>query len=416
MAEPALTGGDPPTTQRAITQGATTQRATTQRAITQLATTQLATSQRDRDLRVLSGAVALLKSSDLASALPAFLKEVGPELGLDDLVITRLEDDQAGVFDQWRMRARAGARPHHGVGVAPGTEISFPLLRGEHLVGELRARARAGLTPADIGTVERLCDLLAVAMDGDRMLRREQATVAALRELDELDELKTTFLGSVSHDLRTTVTIIEGFAMLLSRQWADLTEVQRAEFVDRIWTSARSLGTLIEDLLDVARLDKTAAAPPLQALDLTELVPKIVNHLSTLLGGHLVSVAVAPHVVACGDPVALERILVNLLSNATKYTPPGTLIEVSLTVQNGGAVLRVADHGPGIPRPERDRVFERFYRGARGANSAARGLGIGLALVHDLVEDQQGRITLSETDGGGATFEVTFATAAPPGR
>jgi signal transduction histidine kinase len=403
MAEPALTGVDPPTTLRAATQSAVTQSATTER---------------DRDLRVLSGAVALLKASDLASALPAFLEEVGPELGLDDLVITRIEDDQAGVFDQWRVRARAGGRHQHNLGVAPGTEISFPLVRGEHLLGELRARARAGLSPSDIATVERLCDLLAVAMDGDRMLRREQETVAALRELDEL---KTTFLGSVSHDLRTTVTIIEGFAMLLSRQWDDLTGAQRAEFVERIWTSARSLGSLIEDLLDLARLDKTAAALPLQVLDLTELVPKIVTHLSTLLGHHLVSVAVAPHVATCGDPVALERILVNLLSNATKYTPPGTLIEVSLSVQNGDAVLRVADHGPGIPRPERDRVFERFYRGSRGANSAARGLGIGLALVHDLVEQQQGRITLSETCGGGATFEVTFATAAPvptscPGR
>lgn len=379
MVAPALTGGDPPITQR------------------------------DRDLRVLGSAVALLQSNDLASALPAFLDDVGPELGLDDLTVTRIEDDEAGVFDQWRLRARAGGRHQHGLGAAPGADISFPLVRGEHLLGELRARVRAGLSPGDIATVERLCDLLAVAIDADRMLRREQATVAGLRELDRL---KTTFLGSVSHDLRTSVTIIEGFAMLLSRQWTDLTEEQRTEFVDRIWLSARSLGTLVEDLLDLARLDKTAAAPPLQAIDLAELAPKIVTHLSTMLASHLVSVSVAPQVVVWGDPGSVERILVNLISNAAKYTPPGTRIEVDVSVEGSDVLVRVADHGPGIPPSEHDRIFDRFYRGPQTANSAARGLGIGLALVQELVEQMQGRITLSETRGGGATFEVRLAVAA----
>jgi len=368
----------------------------------------LVVSQRDRDLRVLGSAIALLQSSDLDSALPAFVEQIGPELALDDLIISRIEDDATHVFDEWRVRARAGAREQQGLGVTRGSELSFPLVRGEHLLGELRARARGPLSPADIETVERLCDLLAVAINSDRMLRREQQTVAGLRSLDEL---KTTFLGSVSHDLRTTVTIIEGFAMLLSRQWSDLTEGQRTEFVDRIWLSARSLGTLVEDLLDLARLDKTASALALQAVDLTELVPKIVSHLSTMLAGHLVGVDVAPQVVACADPVAVERILVNLLSNATKYTEPGTRIDVALSVEDDTAVLRVADHGPGIPPSERRKVFERFYRGTRGAQSAARGLGIGLALVQDLVDQLHGQITLSDTPGGGATFAVGLAIA-----
>ncbi len=205
---------------------------------------------------MLGSTVELLQSGDLDSTLPTFVGEFGPQLGLDDLMITRIEDDQPESLDQRRVRTRDGAQDRHDLGVAPGTELSFPLVRGEHLLGELQ----------------------------------------------------TTFLGSVSHDLRTTVTIIEGFAMLLSRQGHDLTEAQRTEFVDRIWLNARSLSTLIEDLLHLARLDKTTSTLSLQAIDLTDIVPQIVTHMSTMLANHAVSVRVAPHVVAYGDPVALEQI------------------------------------------------------------------------------------------------------------
>jgi two-component system OmpR family sensor kinase len=104
----------------------------------------------------------------------------------------------------------------------------------------------------------------------------------------------------------------------------------------------------------------------------------------------------------------VERILANLLSNAAKYTPAGTPIEVTLRTEDNSAVLTVADHGGGIPESERERVFTLFYRVDDESARATRGVGIGLALVRQLVDQIDGTVTIDETPGGGATFRVTI--------
>jgi signal transduction histidine kinase len=119
-------------------------------------------------------------------------------------------------------------------------------------------------------------------------------------------------------------------------------------------------------------------------------------------------VIVQPEVMAMGDLSAVERILVNLLSNAAKYTPPESAVEVGLERHDGVAVLTVTDHGPGIPEDQRERVFELFYRVNDSAARATRGVGIGLALARQLVGQLDGTITIGDTPGGGACFTVTI--------
>jgi two-component system OmpR family sensor kinase len=125
-------------------------------------------------------------------------------------------------------------------------------------------------------------------------------------------------------------------------------------------------------------------------------------------------VDVTPGIAVNGDLSMVERILSNLLSNAAKYTPAGTPIAVTLHRENDAAVLTVEDHGGGIPEAERERVFQLFYRVEDQAARAVRGIGIGLALVRQLVDQIHGTVVIHDTPGGGATFRVTIPLFAEP--
>jgi signal transduction histidine kinase len=289
--------------------------------------------------------------------------------------------------------------------LAPGEVISVPLLRAGRVVGVFRARAVKGLSAPQVDTLFAVCNVLAAALGNARLFQQEQEMVARLRDVDRM---KTTFVSSVSHELRTSVTAIEGFAGLLDGDPTKLDDARRADFIERIRRNARSLVVLVEDLLDFARFERAGAAIASRPIDLSELVPQVVDQMSSVLGGRHVSMAIAPDVIAMGDPYAVERIVVNLLSNASKYTPPDDVVEISLAREAEQAVLTVSDHGPGIPEEEREKVFELFYRTNDAVVRSARGVGIGLALVRQLIEQLAGTITIGDTPGGGASFRVTI--------
>lgn len=352
----------------------------------------------------------LQQSLDLGELLPLFVIEISDELDLEGVAISLVSESGRLVrafslgtasiqtVDDPRVVADLPAS------VPAGGMVTVPLLRAGRIVGALTARAHRGLDPSRTETLRAVCELLAAALGNARLLQEEQAMVARLRDLDRL---KTTFLGSVSHDLRTTVTAIDGFATLLDAHGSDLDEGQRRDFLQRIQRNARSLGALVEDLLDFARLERSGVAVTLQPVDLTDLVPKVVDQMYSILGARPMSISVAESVVARADPGAMERILVNLLSNAAKYTPADTEITVSLAQADGAAVLTVSDRGPGIPLDQRERIFDRFYRIDNEEASRVRGVGIGLALVSQLVELQSGTVVVDDAPEGGARFRVT---------
>jgi signal transduction histidine kinase len=353
----------------------------------------------------------LQQSLDLAELLPLFVVEVSDELGLESMAIALVSD--SGELVRAFSLGRGKMAPERDVAamasipasVAAGGTITVPLQRAGRIVGALSAEAPDGLEPSQLGALRAVCDLLAAALGNARLFQEEQDMVVKLRELDRL---KTTFLGSVSHELRTTVTAIEGFAGLLTTQSALMDDERRMDFIGRIRRNARSLGVLVEDLLDFARMEGGGLSTTVQPVDLSDHVPKVIEQMSSILGERRVDVVVAPGVVAAADPSAIERILANLLSNAAKYTPPDAPVEVSLGHEDGMAVLCVSDRGPGIPPEERERIFDLFYRVDNEAARGARGVGIGLALVRQLVELLHGSITADEPPGGGARFRVTI--------
>ena len=357
----------------------------------------------------------LQQSLELGELVPLFVVEISDELELDGVGISLVSEAgqlvrlfSLGVADA-APATDAAALSDPPLSVPPGGVITVPLQRTGRIVGALTARARRGLDPSQTETLRAVSDLLAAALGNARLLQEEQAMVAQLRDLDRL---KTTFLGAVSHDLRTSVTAIEGFAALLATHGASLDDEQRTDFLHRIERNARSLGVMVEDLLDFARLERSGVSVTLQPVDLSDLVPKVVDQMSSILGDRPTAVSVAPDVVALADPAAMERILVNLLSNAAKYTPPGSEVAVSLEQDQALAVLAICDHGPGIPRAERGRIFERFYRIDNAHANQVRGVGIGLALVRQLVDLQHGTVTVDDAPGGGARFRVKVPIAA----
>jgi PAS domain S-box-containing protein len=232
----------------------------------------------------------------------------------------------------------------------------------------------------------------------------------AARRLRELDRLKSDFVSTVSHELRTPLTSIRGFATTLVQRWRTFDDEQRRELVGHIETAGERLDRLIADLLDFTSLERGQLQINTCACDLTSLVHDTVSRLKPTLDGYSLAVKVTERLDVLADPVAVGRVLENLLTNAAKFSPPGPPITVEAYYLNDHDVLvRVADRGVGIPSGDLERVFERFYRSDRGH---AHGTGIGLAIVKEFVEAQNGRVWAESThEGTSFNFTLPRATA-----
>lgn len=250
------------------------------------------------------------------------------------------------------------------------------------------------------------------------MLAQIEASFAARQQSE--DRMRQ-FVADASHELRTPLATVRGYAELY-RQGAISAPESLDGAMGRIESEATRMSGLVEDLLTLARLDETPELS-LSPVDLTVLAADAVTDAQVRepqrrITLHGLDGPIRP-VHARGDEAALRQVLVNLLGNAVRHTPPGSPVEVAVGTSGDMAVLEVRDHGPGIPRSEAGRVFQRFYRAdpSRGRTGGG-GNGLGLAIVSALVTHHHGRVGVTETPGGGATFVVQVplldATAALP--
>jgi PAS domain S-box-containing protein len=229
--------------------------------------------------------------------------------------------------------------------------------------------------------------------------RREREAAQRLRALDEM---KNTFLEAVSHDLRTPLTSILGSALTLEQ--GSLSEADAADLVRRIASNARKLERLLSDLLDLDRLQRGIVSPQRRPTDLSELIHQAVRDAEVLAGRH-VEVDVPAPLVANLDTAKVERIVENLLANASRHTPPEARIWISARRHEQGVLIAVEDDGPGIPPELREAVFEPF-RQAPGPAHHDPGVGVGLTLVARFAELHGGRAWVEDRPGGGASFRV----------
>lgn len=303
------------------------------------------------------------------------------------------------------IRLVGPARPGLGLGPANPTFL-VPLRAGDRVVGVLGLSRRSGDPPFsqdEDRAIAGVAHQLAQAVERARL--REEAIAADV--LRQANELKTTLLHSVSHNLRTPLAAIKAAAGSLMQDGLTNHPAVRRELALTIDREADRLNRIIENLLDMSRLEAGVLRPNKQLYPLADLVNDVVHRMRSLAADHRVVVDVPEDLPPVPlDYVQVDQVLSNLLENAFKYAPPGTEVRVAARQVNGAVQVSVIDHGPGIPLEEQGRVFDRFYRGARG-------IGLGLAVARGLVEAHGGKIWAETTPGGGATISFTLPLVAP---
>jgi two-component system NtrC family sensor kinase len=232
-------------------------------------------------------------------------------------------------------------------------------------------------------------------------------TMQDITHLKELDRIKSDFVSTVSHDLRSPLTAILGYIELIDRV-GPLNETQR-EFIRRVQFSVSNITALINDLLDLGRIEAGFDARKEQ-VPLAAIINYAIEGLRSRVDEKRQLLAVdVPETLPplFGNPIRLRQMIANLLGNAIKYTPAGGKVGLRAIAEDGQIILQVVDNGPGIPPADQPYIFDKFYR-ASNVPSDTPGTGLGLAIVRSIVENHQGRIWVESTLGQGTTFTVVL--------
>jgi two-component system, OmpR family, phosphate regulon sensor histidine kinase PhoR len=243
-----------------------------------------------------------------------------------------------------------------------------------------------------------------------------KGAVAVFHDMTEVRRLETVrrdFVANASHEIKTPLTAIRGFAETLLG--AELPPTELRKYLQVILSHSERLSRLVEDLLELSRLESGAHKLDPAPLDIGVLATRLCDELAPRIRERGFDVRVdgagAPRALA--DRRAVEQILSNLLDNALKYAESGKKIDIRVTGEDGAVRVDVEDHGPGIPEADRARIFERFYRVDRGRSREQGGTGLGLAIVKHLVQASGGEIWVDSTPGEGSTFSFTLPAADP---
>jgi signal transduction histidine kinase len=233
--------------------------------------------------------------------------------------------------------------------------------------------------------------------------------------LKEAERIKDEFIGVAAHELRTPLAVLKGFAQTLIMQTArgkgpELADWQ-LEALQGIDQATLRLVELTEDLLDVTRLQAGRLTLHLEPADLVALVQRVVTRLQMTTEKHTIRIRTpVEHLIVDVDPRRMEQVLSNLLGNAMKYSPEGGKIEIAIRkeVETHMALLKVCDHGIGIPAHQQSLIFGRFARADNARSHSIGGTGLGLYLCRELVERHGGRIWFESTEGQGSIFFIAL--------
>jgi two-component system sensor histidine kinase KdpD len=292
------------------------------------------------------------------------------------------------------------------------TALFVPLTGSQRTVGAIGVRPddpQRFLDPEQRRLLETCASLVALAVERDQsVLEAQQAKLKA-----EAEQLRNSLLSSVSHDLRTPLAAMAGAASSLLDHSPD-EPAERRDLLQTIVDESRRLARLVDNLLDMTRIEAGAVVPNRQWHVLEEIVGSAVHRVTCELGDRPIHTDLPPELpLVSVDGLLVEQVLVNLLENAARYTPAGSPIEIAARQVSRSVEIRVADRGPGLPLGDEKRVFEKFYRGSAARPDGRRGVGLGLAIAHGIVEAHGGRITARNRPGGGAEFVITLPTGGP---
>ncbi|MGH2811368.1 MAG: ATP-binding protein, partial [Actinomycetota bacterium] len=262
-------------------------------------------------------------------------------------------------------------------------------------------RSRTRIAPQVVEAFELLAALAGRALENAARFEDEQRTV---ERLAELDQLKSDFLSNVSHEIRTPLTVIAAAGSTLDRLHDRLPEETKHEILSRLNANVLALDGVISTLLDFSRLDAGKLAPEVESFDLGESVRAAAARLAPLFKEHALDEKTELGLTVMADRVLMDRVIENLVANAAKHTPFGTAVEISARREDGHVIVCVSDNGPGIPSGELAHLSERFFRGGHPDRRTTRGLGLGLALVSEILRLHSTSLEISSRAGTGSEF------------
>lgn len=346
-----------------------------------------------------ANALAVVAGSVLRGSrpLPALLDQLRESFGLDS--VTLLERTASGLEPQsssgrWEIAESVGqptcATPGDG-------DVHVPVEQNLALV--LKGRT---LDASDQRIVEAFAVQAALALRQQRLAEEAAAAIP----IAEADRLRTALLRAVSHDLRAPMASAKAAVRGLRNEDVVFDEEDRKELLATADESLDLLSRLVENLLDMSRLQAGALGVHAQPTSVAEVLPLAVDEFGA--AADVVQIRLTeelPDVMA--DPALLQRVLANLMSNALKYSPAADPPSVTASVHSDQVHIRVVDHGPGLPPDERERVFLPFQRA--GDRNGPPGIGLGLALSKGLAEAMGGILEAEDTPGGGLTMDLSFA-------
>lgn len=339
------------------------------------------------------------------SQVAIFLADADKRVQLQrgELLYFEFDPKESGVA-QWVYdhSERAGL----GTDTLPGASALFmPLVGSAGAIGVVAVRPTDSsrlVDPDQLHLLESLVSQVALALERARL--SDEAQQAHVRA--ETERMRNAILSSVSHDLRTPLATITGAASSLLDQQGRFDPTTRLEMARSIYREADRLDRFLKNLLDMMRIEAGAVQLNKEWHPLDEVVGAALARLEGRLRDHTVNTAFPADLpLVLVDGVLLEQVVINLVENALKYAPAGSVIDLSASASNRDVIVEVADRGPGIPLGEGTRIFDKFYR-AKPAREG--GVGLGLTICRGIVEAHGGRIWAENRSGGGALFRFSI--------
>jgi signal transduction histidine kinase len=263
---------------------------------------------------------------------------------------------------------------------------------------------------AEVGTLQRAFNSMAASLERGRRALEEQN-----RKLRESERVKSELVSSVSHELRTPLASILGFSDLMLQR--DLDPADRRRYLELVRSEADRLAALLNDLLDLQRIEEAGVQLTRAELDLAKLLESQVVLYSAQSDRHILELERDDDCLVVADRDRLAQVVGNLLSNAIKYSPDGGVVHIEVRCAGSRVRVTVQDAGMGIPLAQQRQIFTKFFRGDAGRRLGIGGTGLGLALARDIVEAHGGRIGFESLEGRGSTFwfDLPLAAAEPRG-
>jgi two-component system sensor histidine kinase KdpD len=299
-----------------------------------------------------------------------------------------------------------------GTDTLPGSEFLYlPLrapMRTRGVLAIKAANRRQLMVPEQRRHLDTFAALVAIALE--RVHYVEVAQQALIRM--ESERLRNSLLAALSHDLRTPLAALVGLAESLELTKPELSGLQR-DTAQAIAEEARRMNALVNNLLDMARIESGDVKLRREWQSVEEVVGSALKAIQPALADKRIEVALPPDLPLVEfDATLIERVLYNLLENAGKYTPAGSVVRIAAEVSGDELLVAVSDDGPGVPQAQREAIFDKFTRGSR--ESATPGVGLGLAISRAIVEAHGGKIWVEDNAGKGARFCFTLPLGVPP--